>query len=106
MIGIETIFVEFSQLRPDELERWIAATYIRPEGEPGAYLFHEIDVARLRLLLELRDTCEVPEPAFPTVLSLLDQLYDLRRRMRRLNDAMEATVPAEIRTALARHLEG
>jgi chaperone modulatory protein CbpM len=104
MITIDRIFLEFRNLDPGDLERWIAEQYIRPEGEPGAWRFQEIDVARIRLIIELRDTLEIGEPALPTVLSLLDQLYELRRQMRQLNAAMEATLPAELRAALARRL--
>jgi chaperone modulatory protein CbpM len=106
MMTIETILVEFSNLRAEELQRWIAERYVRPAGEPGAWRFQEMDVARLRLILDLRDTFEIGEPALPTVLSLIDQLYDLRRRMHRLNAAMEATLPAEVRAALRGQLEG
>lgn len=106
MVTIETIFLEFQSLRRDELERWIANQWVRPEGGSGTYRFHEIDLARIRLILELRDTMEVPEPALPTVLSLLDQLYEMRRRMRQLNDAMERTLPAELKAALLEHFGG
>jgi chaperone modulatory protein CbpM len=44
-------------------------------------------VARARLIVELRDTAEVNDAAMPVVLSLLDQLYDLRRQLRRLHRA-------------------
>jgi chaperone modulatory protein CbpM len=106
MIGIETIFLQFRELRPDELDRWISQQWVRPEGAPGHYRFHDIDIARIRLILELRDTMEVSEPALPTVLSLLDQLYEMRRRMRQLNEAMEQALPAEMRAVLLRHLGG
>jgi chaperone modulatory protein CbpM len=100
VITIERIFLEIRNLDPADLDRWIAEQYIRPEGEPGAWRFQEIDVARIRLIIELRDTLEITEPALPTVLSLLDQLYELRRQMRQLNAAMEATLPVEMRAAL------
>ncbi len=106
MITIETILLQFHELRTDELERWIGNQWVRPEGAPGAWQFHEIDLARIRLILELRDTLEVTEPALPTVLSLLDQLYEMRRRMMQLNKAMEHTLPAELRAALLAHLGG
>jgi chaperone modulatory protein CbpM len=105
MITLETIFVEFTRLHPDDLNRWIAESYIRPEGEPGAYRFRDIDIARLRLIIDLRDTCEIPEPAFPTVLSLIDQLYDLRRQMLHLNAALDELLPAEIRATLQARLQ-
>jgi chaperone modulatory protein CbpM len=104
MITIEAIMLEFRTLRAEELQRWISNAWVRPERSPGGYLFHEIDLARIRLILELRDTLEVNEPALPTVLSLLDQLYEMRRQMRRLNGAL-STVPQNIRTQLLEHLD-
>ncbi|MDE8348467.1 MAG: chaperone modulator CbpM [Acidocella sp.] len=106
MISLERIFVEIHELSPADLNHWIAQNLVRPLGGPGAYQFQEIDIARIRLIMTLRDELEIAEPALPTVLSLLDQLYDLRRQMRRLNAAVEHTVPQEIRAALLRHLDG
>ena len=65
-----------------------AAALVRPEGGPGAWRFREIDVARVRLIVELRQEMWVEERTLPLVLSLLDQLYDARRAMRRLGAAM------------------
>jgi len=36
----------------------------------------------VRLIQDLRDRLEINEAALPVVLMLLDQLYDLRRRMK------------------------
>ncbi len=43
-------------------------------------------------------------PSLPIVLSLLDQLYEVRRRMRELGDALGQTAPEDVRHAVARHL--
>jgi chaperone modulatory protein CbpM len=104
MITVETILLEIQDLSPDDLSRWIGEDLVRPEGPPGNYRFHEIDVARIRLILELRGTLEVNETALPAMLHLLDQLYGLRRQMRRLNAAMAEIVPEELRIALSNHL--
>jgi chaperone modulatory protein CbpM len=106
MITVETLFVEINGLQRDDLDRWISNAYIRPDGEPGNYLFREIDVARIKLIIDLRDNLEINEPALPTVLSLLDQLYDLRRRLRGFNTAIQETVPPEIRSAILQRLQG
>jgi len=106
MITIETILLQFHDLQPGDLERWITNQWVRPEGPPGAWQFHDIDLARIRLILELRDTMDITEPALPTVLSLLDQLYEMRRRMMRLNEAMERNLAPELRAALLAHLGG
>jgi chaperone modulatory protein CbpM len=99
MITYEHLRVELSELDAADVERWIRAELLHAEGEPGAWRFEEIDVARLRLILELRDELEVEEHTLPVVLSLVDQLYDMRRRMLRLNDAL-GEVPAELRARL------
>ena len=104
MITLETLYIEITGLKPQDLDRWITNSWVRPDGEPGRYLFREIDVARIKLILELRDHLEVDEPALPTVLSLLDQLYDLRRRLHSFNAALEETVPPDIRARLSEKL--
>jgi len=106
MITVETLFVEVGGLTRPELEHWIANAWVRPDGGPENYLFREIDVARIRLILDLREHLEIAEPAMPTVLQLIDQLYDMRRRMRSLNTALEETVPAEYRARLLEKLSG
>ena len=100
MITIETLFIRVGGLRRDDLEHWIAQSWVRPDGEPGRYLFHDIDVARVQLILELREQMQVNEEALPVVLSLLDQLYEARRRMRRVRDALDQATPDELRQAL------
>lgn len=87
MIGIETLCRQIG-LDPANLERWIDAALVRPDGEPGDWRFQEIDVARVRLIVELHHTMHVEEQTLPVVLSLLDQLYDARRALRRIGMAM------------------
>jgi chaperone modulatory protein CbpM len=82
MITVEMLCTEIEGLRQPDLERWIDRAWVRPDGGAGRYVFQEIDVARVRLILTLRDEMQVNEDALPVVLSLMDQLYDLRRRMR------------------------
>ena len=99
MITFETVQLEIHGLDAAELERWIADALVRAEGSPGARKFHAIDVARIRLIKELRQELEIEEHSLPVVLSLLDQLYDLRRRTARLNTAL-GELPPEIRSVL------
>ncbi len=103
MITIETLFVQMRGLRREDLAHWIDNAWVRPEGTPGQYLFHDIDVARVRLILELRDEMQVNEDAIPVVLLLLDQLYALRRQTRQLTEALQAA-PDDVREDLLRRL--
>ena len=96
MIGIDVVIAEISGLTRQDLERWIANAWVQPDKLTGGYAFREIDVARARLILEMRDEMEINEDALPVVLLLLDQLYDLRRQMRNLNDAFMHVVPRDV----------
>jgi chaperone modulatory protein CbpM len=106
MMTLEGVLGQVAGVGAEDVTRWVELRFVRPEGEAGAWVFREMDVARVRLIVELRDVLEVSEPALPTVLSLLDQVYDLRRRMRQLNEAMEVVLTAEMRKALGRRVLG
>ncbi len=71
-----------------------------PESRHEGYVFHEIDVARVRLIVELRRDLAIGEEAMPVLLNLLDQLYALRRRLKALADAIDA-LPEETPAGLA-----
>lgn len=100
MITIESLSVTLSGLDPQDLQRWIENAWVRPDGPPGDYRFHEIDVARLRLILQLRDDMGLDEAAMPVVLSLLDQLYETRRQVRHFCNVIETTLPSEMQQRL------
>jgi chaperone modulatory protein CbpM len=88
MISVEVLLTQLPDLPLQDLERWISNDWVRPDGRAGDYAFREIDVARIRLIQELRDKLEINEAALPVVLLLLDQLYDLRRRMRAMRSEL------------------
>lgn len=94
-----------ASLEPGELDRWVAERWVLPESVASGYVFNDVDVARVRLIVELRRDLAVGEESVPVVLRLLDQLYATRRRMRTLLRAIEA-LPEEHRAALIRRLEG
>ena len=84
MITLDILCARFTSLNPDDLRRWIAEGHVRTNRAADDLVFTEIDVERVRLILELRDLMQVNEEALPVVLSLLYQIYELRRRMRAL----------------------
>ncbi|WP_216850878.1 chaperone modulator CbpM [Acidisphaera sp. L21] len=103
MITLEMLPRHVRGVRVEDVTRWVALAWVQPEQGPAGWLFREIDVARVRLLVELHDDMDLAEDALPIVLSLLDQLYDARRQMLALRGALEA-VPAEAREAVLRAL--
>ena len=89
LISLAALCRELGRVQESELQRWIAAEWVRPAAVRPEPRFGAIDVARVRLIVELRDEMEVGEAAMPVVLSLLDQLYETRRQMRRLCARLE-----------------
>ncbi|HLJ63718.1 MAG TPA: chaperone modulator CbpM [Stellaceae bacterium] len=84
MMDFDAVIRTIRDIDAAELEHWIAARWVRPEREGGHYMFHDIDVARVHLIAELRHDLAIEEETIPVVLGLLDQLYALRRRLREL----------------------
>jgi chaperone modulatory protein CbpM len=103
MIGLDELTGRFVGLERAELVRWVENRWILPERNGGVWQFHEVDIARVELILDLRREFTVDDEALSLVLGLLDQVYSLRRQMRRLCDALEAQ-PDEIRDAVRRAL--
>lgn len=86
---LETVIALFPDLEAVELTAWIEQSWVRPERTADEWAFGEIDVARIRLIYDLRHNLEMPEEALPVLLSLLDQVYDLRRKLNALDVALE-----------------
>ena len=104
MTTIRTVMARVSGLRRRDLERWIVDDWVRPDRQDGDYFFREIDVARVRLIHQLRTDMDIDEAALPVILSLLDQLYDLRRRLREVGEVIVEIAPVELRHGLAQRL--
>ncbi|AXY22191.1 hypothetical protein CD178_01413 [Komagataeibacter saccharivorans] len=97
MITLETLCVRIGNVPAADVQGWIDNAWLRPEGVPGHYLFREIDEARARLIVELRDDMGVNAESMPVVLSLLDQLYAARRQMLRLREIISVPRESELR---------
>lgn len=88
------------------VEFWVAQGWVRPARHGAALVFEEIDVARVQLIVELRDELEVPESAIPVVLSLLDQLHASRAEMQRLCQALQSAGDEPVRSVVGRLVGG
>ena len=97
MIPLQAVAARFPEVAPDDLALWVERRWVRAERDPdGVWRLTEMDVARVRLLVELRVTLEVTDELIPVVLSLIDQLYDARRTVRGLLEALDEQ-PAPVR---------
>jgi chaperone modulatory protein CbpM len=96
----------FTNITAPVIQDWVARGWVHAEGaSPEEWVFAEIDIARIRLIRELRVDLDVDEGAVPLVLSLLDQVYDLRRTLKAMARALESQ-PAEVRAAVLAAIAG
>ena len=103
MIAFDALLDRLVGLDRRELARWVENRWVLPERHGGTWLFHEVDVARVELILEIRHEFAIDDEALPLVLDLLDQVYGLRRQLRRLCDAVAAQ-PPEVQATIKRAL--
>jgi chaperone modulatory protein CbpM len=93
MIGFEVVLRQVRGLDAAVLERWIEARWVLPERVADGYVFYDIDIARIHLIVELTHELMIDEEAMPVVLNLLDQVYALRKRLTSLARAVDALPP-------------
>jgi chaperone modulatory protein CbpM len=96
---LEAVITLLGDVQAVEVTHWIESGWVQPDPAGDDWEFHEIDIARVRLIRDLRWGMELPEDAISLVLSLLDQVYDLRGQLRQVLSAVEAQSP-EIRAAI------
>jgi chaperone modulatory protein CbpM len=82
------------------VERWVARGLLRPSGSAEAWRFESVDVARVRLLVELVDDIGLDDDTVEAVIALIDQVHTLRGQLGQLATAI-AQQPPETREAIA-----
>ena len=103
MISLEELLRRHTALDRREVVAWVKNRWVLPERRGRTWIFYEVDVARVELILEIRQEFAIDEEALPLVLGLLDQVYDLRRQLRRMCDALAAQ-PPDVQDAVERAL--
>jgi chaperone modulatory protein CbpM len=105
MMRVDDLVAAIAALQRGDLDAWIREGLVAPRQDAGAPLFSEMECARVRLICTLHYELEIDAGTLPIVLSLVDQLYDTRRRLLSLTAAVAAqdeTVQAAIISAMAR----
>jgi len=103
MIALNELLGRVRGLDRRELAHWVENRWVLPEQCGDTWLFREVDVARVELINEIRHEFAIDDETVPMVLGLLDQIYGLRRQLRRLCDAL-ASQPSEVQEAVRRAL--
>ncbi len=96
MIRIEAVIARYPDLDAPHIVDWVARGWVHAEDSDGGFVFTEFEIARLHLLHDLQVDLALDTETVPLVLSLLDQVYDLRRSLRSVLDVL-AEAPPEIR---------
>jgi chaperone modulatory protein CbpM len=105
MIRLDDLVERIATLRRSDLEDWIREELVVPHQDAETLLFTDMECARVRLICTLRYELEIDADALPVVLSLIDQLYDTRQRLRSLTAAVmmqDKSVQAAIIAAIDR----
>lgn len=82
-----------------QLRVWVSKDWVKPARDGTAPVFNEADVARVRLLDTLINQLELDHEATPIILSLIDQIHDLRTQMRYMSQVIEGQ-PDDIRRTI------
>jgi chaperone modulatory protein CbpM len=86
-------FLSQAQLDTEALEVWVEAGWLIPHRLRGTRHFTEIDLARARLIHDLKQDIGVNDEGISVVLDLLDQIHGLRRTLNAVLSAAALTHP-------------
>lgn len=94
-----TVVARIERLTLRELRLWVREGWVRPAQSERGPVFDDLDLARIRLLCDLRKDMALPTDVMPTVLTLIDHLHRTRRELRRVTEAIDEQ-PTEVRRAV------
>ncbi len=82
MIISKLDFLSRTQLDQETLEVWICEQWLIPDETAGEPAFSEIDLARAKLIRDLKQDMGVNDEGIGIILDLLDQVHSLRQAMK------------------------
>ncbi len=103
MVHEQELVAHIETLTVRRLRAWVRQGWVRPAESEHGLRFAEPDVARVRLICELRDELGLDEATLPVVLNLIDQVHGLRAELRALAKAVEAQ-PEDVRRSISERL--
>ena len=100
----DDILDDLQPLDRAELTMWIERRWVLPSRRDGVYRFSAADVARVRLVHDIRYALDIDIETVPVLLSLLDRYYGARRQLRTVLKAIDAE-PGDVRARIMAHVE-
>lgn len=95
-----TVVARVKRVNLKELRFWVREGWVRPAHGQKGPIFDDMDIARIRLLCDLKKDMSLPTDVLPVILPLLDRLHQTRRELRALSKAIEKQ-PEHVRQTLA-----
>lgn len=93
------VVARVKRLKLKELRIWVSEGWVRPAQSDAGPIFDEVDIARIRLLCDLKKDMSLPSDVLAVVLTLLDRLHQTRRELRTLTEALQKQ-PEEVRLTI------
>lgn len=104
MISEQELIRQIQGLTITEFRLCIERGWVAPSAGSAGAGYLEIDVARVRLIRELRHDLAIDDEAIPLLLSLMDRVHSLRRELRVVAEAV-ADLPEPMRERVATTVE-
>ncbi|MDQ0469919.1 chaperone modulatory protein CbpM [Labrys wisconsinensis] len=82
-------FLASSGLEVQTLEFWIEQRWLIPEETAVGMRFSDVDMARARLIRELRHDFGANDAGIDVILHLMDQLHGMRRALAQLRGEIQ-----------------
>ncbi len=87
MISVQEFCVR-ARLEHRWVEAWVTAGWLVPPQTDPELMFSDLDLARARLIRDLREDLGVNDEGIDVILHLLDQVHGLRGSMQGLLERM------------------
>jgi chaperone modulatory protein CbpM len=91
MIMNKQEFLTCSGLQVQTLDFWLEQRWLIPEETSAGMNFSDMEVARARLIQDLRTDFGVNDEGVDVILHLIDQLHGLRRALAQLHKDIRGT---------------
>src|SRR3569833_2093547 len=104
MIREREIIAQFAKLDHNVLTTWVDEGLVKPERDHEGYLFDQVDQSRVALACDLHYRMGLEHASRPIILSLVDQIHDVRHQLRTITLAL-VNQPESVRLEIMRRLE-
>jgi chaperone modulatory protein CbpM len=84
-------FLTCSGVQVQTLEFWLEQRWLIPQETSAGMTFSDMDVARARLIQDLKTDFGVNDEGVDVILHLVDQLHGLRRALAQLHKDIQGT---------------